>query len=382
LPRAFSGFHHDGGFIMSCTLKLRRARGFTLIELLVVIAIIAVLVSLLLPAVQQAREAARRSQCKNSLKQMGLALHNYESAFKVFPMTNAQNYLPNVQGFSPQARLLPYMDQANLQNLLDFTQPAFTGPYNALLPNPQFVNAFATVIPTFLCPSDPAPPVSTETGTGFNYAGINYMMSYGSGTGVNYDERWPTDGIVYENSNVGFNKITDGASNTVFMSETVRSTGADITLSAGTTPTYPYQYTLNGSTGLDSTLQSTQGIPVTGAPWTAGANGMNFNPNLSVVWPQLTGWRGAGSTALRGRGDCWASAGACSSMTNGYITPNSKIPDIVTHFTGFFGPRSWHVGGAGALLGDGSVRFLSNSIDAGVQHGLHSRNGGEVIGEY
>ena len=90
------------------------------------------------------------------------------------------------------------------------------------------------------------------------------MMSYGSGTGINYDQRWPTDGIVFENSSVRFNDITDGASNTVFMSESIRSTGADMTLTAGTTPTYPYQYTLNGSTGLNSTLQSTQGIPVTG----------------------------------------------------------------------------------------------------------------------
>ncbi len=368
---------------MSCTLKLRRSRGFTLIELLVVIAIISVLVSLLLPAVQQAREAARRSQCKNNIKQLGLALHNYEGTFKVFPMTNAQNYGgQNQQGFSVQARLLPYMEQLNLQNLLDFTKPAFTGPYNALVPNPQFVNAFATTIPVFLCPTDPADPVSTETGTGFSYAGNNYMVSYGSATGTNYDTRWPTDGIVYENSNVGFNKITDGASNTVFVSETVRSTGADMTLSAGTLPSFPYQYTLNGSTGLNSALQSTPGIPVTGAPWVAGPNGMNSNPDLSTVWPSLTGWRGAGSTALRGRGDCWANAGACSSMTNGYLTPNNRIPDIVTHFTGFFGPRSWHAGGANVLLGDGSVRFLSNSIDGGTQRSLHSRNGGDIPGDY
>jgi prepilin-type processing-associated H-X9-DG protein len=234
----------------------------------------------------------------------------------------------------------------------------------------------------FLCPSDPAEPVNTETGTGFSYAGNNYMVSYGSGTGVNYDLRWPTDGVVYENSNVGFNKITDGASNTVFMSETVRSIGADMTLPAGTTPTFPYEYTLNGSTGVNSALQSTQGLAASGSGWVGGPNGMIFNPDLSTVWPHMTGWRGAGSTALRGRGDCWAAAGACSSLTNGYTTPNSRIPDIVTHFTGFFGPRSWHTGGANVVMGDGAVRFFSNSIDAGTQHALHSRNGGEVIGEF
>src|SRR6478672_7030324 len=120
-------------------MKNVRRLGFTLIELLVVIAIIGVLIALLLPAVQQAREAARNTQCKNNLKQLGLALANYESTFTVFPMSNAQNYVPNVQGFSPQARLLPFLEQANLQDLLDFTQPAFTGPYNNLVPNPLFV---------------------------------------------------------------------------------------------------------------------------------------------------------------------------------------------------------------------------------------------------
>ena len=360
----------------------RTSRGFTLIELLVVIAIIAVLVSLLLPAVQQAREAARRAQCKNNLKQLGLSLHNYESTFTVLPMTNAQNYLPNVQGFSPQARLLPYIEQTNLQNLLDYTQPAFTGPYNFLTPNPLFVTAFATTIPVMLCPSDPAPPSNTETGTGFTYAGINYMISYGSGTGTNYDLRWKTDGIVYENSSVRFSQITDGTSNTVFMSESVRSIGADITLPAGTTPTFPYEYTLNGSTGVNSALQPIQGLAPAGSPWVAGPNGMIANPDLTTVWPAMTGWRGAGSMALRGRGVSWAAAGACSTLTNGYTTPNNRIPDLVVHFTGFFGPRSFHTGGANVLMGDGAIRFLSNSIDAGTHRALHSRNGGEVPGDF
>jgi prepilin-type N-terminal cleavage/methylation domain-containing protein len=361
----------------------RRRRGFTLIELLVVIAIIGILVSLLLPAVQQAREAARRTQCKNNLKQLGLALHNYESTFKCFPMANAQNYVANVQGFSPQARLLPYVEQTNLQNLLDFTQPAFTGPWNNLVPNPQFLAAFAMPLPLMLCPSDSAPTQNVGS-AGAIYGGTNYMMSTGSGTGTNYDIRWPTDGVIYENSSTRFSDIRDGASNTVFMSESIRSIGADMTLPAGTTPQWPYQYTLNGSTGVNSGLQPVQGLAPSGGAWSgfANASGVIANPDLSVVWPTMTGWRGASSAALRGRGLSWAAAGAMNTLTNGYTTPNSRIPDVVTHFTGFFGPRSFHTGGASALLGDGSVRFLSDSINAAVHRGIHSRAGGEVVGEF
>lgn len=359
----------------------RMRRGFTLIELLVVIAIIAVLVALLLPAVQQAREAARRSQCKNNLKQLGLAIMNYESTFTVLPMTNAQNYLPNTQGFSPQARILPYLDQGGLQDLLDFTQHAFIGPFNALVPNPAFAQAFSMQVDVLLCPSDPAPVQNVGAG-GAVYAGTNYMVSFGSGKGTNYDLRWPTDGVVYENSSVRMSGVTDGASNTVFMSEAVRSVGADVTLPAGVLPPFPYQMTLNGSSGVSATLLATQGLQGTGGGWTNGPSGAIENPNLESIWPQKTSWRGAASAALRGRGTSWAHSGAISTLTNGYNPPNSRIPDVVTHFTGFFGPRSWHTGGAHALFGDGTVRLLSDSVDTALHRALHSRNGDELLGDY
>lgn len=365
-----------------CFHRPRKMRGFTLIELLVVIAIIAILIALLLPAVQQAREAARRTQCKNNLKQFGLALHNYESTFTVFPMTTAQNYLPNTQGFSPQARLLPYFDQAVLQSMIDFDKAAFTGPFNAPVPNPQFAVVFATPLQMMLCPSDPAPKQNAGAG-GAIHAGINYMVSYGSGTGANYDLRWQTDGIVFENSSVRFGDITDGASATVFMSEAIRSVGADFTLAAGTLPPFNYQSTMNGSSGVSANLQIVPGLAPSGGAWSSfSVGGVIQNPNLSAVWPTMTSWRGAASAALRGRGTSWAHSGALSTLTNGYNTPNSRIPDVVTHFTGFFGPRSFHTGGAHALMGDGTVKFLSDNIDTTLHRNLHSRNGGEVQGEF
>lgn len=352
---------------------MKRHSGFTLVELLVVIAIIGILVSLLLPAVQAAREAARRMQCANNLKQFGLSLHNYESANNAFPSTDAPN------GFSVQSRLLPFMEQGNLQDMLDYSQPAFTGAFNAQVPNSQFAAAFATPLKVMLCPSDSAPVVNTGYG-GFQYGGTNYMVSIGSGKGTNYDRRWRTDGIVYENSQVRFADITDGASNTVFMSESVRSIGSDMTLPAGQTPLFPYQWTINGSTGVSSALQSVPGMAATGGAWTAYKNslGMIADPVLENVWPTLTGWRGATSNAMRGRGISWASTGTMSTLTNGYNPPNSRIPDMALHNNGYFGPRSWHRVGANVLFGDGSVRLLSTSTDAALHRAMHSGNGGEV----
>ncbi len=363
---------------MSTHQSLRLRGAFTLVELLVVIAIIGILVGLLLPAVQAAREAARRMSCSNNLKQVSLAMQNYESAYGWFPMAGTVDV-----DFSVQARLLPFIEQSNVHDLLDYSLPAFTGPFNAKVPTPKFRDAFATPVSTFLCPSDVAPAVSTVTisGVDYNYGGLNYMISYGSGTGTYNDLRWPTDGIVYQKSKCGFRDILDGSSQTVVVSETSRSVGPDMTMAAGKTPRRPYQYTLNGSSGVSSGLNAVRGLLPTGSPWTAfaGSGGMIENPDLATAWTSFTSWRGGASPALRGRGISWAFTGAINSMTNGYQPPNSPIPDIVTHFTGYFGPRSFHNGGAQVGMADGAVRFLSNSTDVTVHRAMHSCNGNEVV---
>ena len=354
----------------------RARRAFTLVELLVVIAIIGTLVGLLLPAVQAAREAARRSNCSSNLRQQVLAMVGYESARRSLPPTD----LPG--GFSIQSRLLPFMEEANIAAQLDFTKPATTGAFNAQVPNPVFAPLFATPIPVMLCPSDPSPAIHTVTvvsGGPFTYGGLSYMVSTGSGTGTNYDQRWPTDGIVSEGSRVRLAAVIDGLSKSVFMSETVRSDGDDITLVAGQAPKFPYQKTLNGSGGVTSTKQATPGYPGSGA-WSAGVSGGRIqNPPLDQIWQTFTSWRGANTNTIRGRGISWAMTGACNTLTNGYNAPNSRIPDVVIHATGFFGPRSYHPAGAQVAFGDGSVRLLSDSLDARVCQALHSVNGGENV---
>lgn len=104
------------------------------------------------------------------------------------------------------------------------------------------------------------------------------------------------------------------------------------------------------------------------------------NPDLSTVVATQTGWKG--SAAGNGRGTSWLRGLAHNVCTNGYNTPNSRIPDVTLHGTGFFGPRSMHTGGAHAMFGDGSVRFLSENMDVQLHRAIHSRNGGETVGEF
>ncbi|TWU46278.1 hypothetical protein Poly51_56740 [Rubripirellula tenax] len=346
-------------------------------ELLVVIAIIGVLVGMLLPAVQAARESARRMSCSNNFKQIGLALHNYESAFKTLPPAGTLD-----ADFSVQARILPYIEQSGLNDQLSFNVPAFSGNWAGKVPHPANAAAFANAVGTYLCPSDPAAATTTVTvsGNDYTYGGNNYLASFGSNRKQNYDFRWKTDGMFFSPHGVKFNHVLDGLSNTVIMSETVRSEGGDQTLPTGQLPRRPYTMTLNGSSGVSPALQTKQGMSA-GGVWAAylNADGLIENPDVAAIWNTFSNWRGGSSPAIRGRGMSWAFTGAINSMTNGYLSPNSPTPDIVTHWTGYFAPRSYHTGGALLLFADGSVHFLSDSTDTELHRDLHSANGHEVI---
>jgi prepilin-type N-terminal cleavage/methylation domain-containing protein/prepilin-type processing-associated H-X9-DG protein len=338
----------------------RHHRGFTLIELLVVIAIIAVLVSLLLPAVQQVREAARRSQCRNNLKQIGLALHNYSEAFRTFPPGRIVNPV-SAQGhcFSAYAHLLPYIDQGPLYDMIDFNA-------NPDAPPAGDPNAIVTaqILPMLQCPSDQ--DVILQPGFGTH----NYPMNTGTTFAVspNNPSRTPITGIFFENSRIRFQDIRDGASNTVCLSETVKSDPG-------------------GPAKWDGVSQTN------GFVLDQGNDNLFNGPELTNYAAQCFS---AGLVLQQTRGSKWLYGAPGHSMYNHIRPPNDTSgPDcrggephstknvalwsVLSHNVT---AHSRHPGGVHALFCDGHVQFINNSINLPTWQALGSRNGGEVVGEF
>jgi prepilin-type N-terminal cleavage/methylation domain-containing protein len=302
----------------------RRTRGFTLIELLVVIAIIGVLVALLLPAVQQARESARRTQCRNNLKQLGIALSNYHDQFGRFPPSSTSHVEQGVWRNQPwqfhlhswASLLLPAVDQAPLQQRINYDVSAL---------DPVNRPAAAQRLPVYMCPSYSGPVVSNDplyVQLSPEYALRNYVAMGATDIGRLWHD---PDGSIYHRSNTRFADILDGASNTVLIVET-RDSGAAVWIDGG------------------AAAVAARRFDPTNPPSYAG-------PEVSLNY------------------------------TPYYLT--ERDPDgnkLYESIDCLYGPSSMHAGGVFHLFGDGRVQFLSQNVSAAVYVALASRAGGEVVG--
>ncbi len=342
---------------------IRRGRGFTLIELLVVIAIISVLIALLLPAVQAAREAARRIQCTNNLKQLGLALHNYMTAAGVLPPGRFNTYVPG-QGncWGAYSQLLPQLDQVTIYNSFNFNlAPDSIG--NSL----SNATGFQTFISALICPSDSAPELIVVGGEPF--ATHNYNLNVGSNDSVVQNPLAPLTGLpngpFFENARIDPAGFTDGMSNTVAIAETIRS------ISGATYANNPLDVFL--ITGNNAT---------SGPPISSDADYQSLCLTLPANTTQFQATRGVR----------WHYGAPGHSMYNHRRPPNDLNPDCrgglphsnrANPFWSWLSlnvaARGMHPGGVNSLLADGHVQFMKNTINVIVWQGLGSRNGGEVI---
>lgn len=334
----------------SSETHLAASRGFTLVELLVVIAIIGILAALILPAIQFARETARRMACSSNLRQIGVAMHNHHSVLNRFPTgavakeyPSAPNTPWNFYRWSALAMLSPYLENTAAYNVLELDKPLYNITFAITAEN---VAGSQVMVPLFLCPSDPIPDKRRHA----SFGPTNYVVC--SGTGIGGGTPIDTDGMFYVNSETSMASLLDGSSNTVMASES--SLGKSGTMERD--PRNAYKFTF-------------------AAPLTEPAC------NSPLFWNYTDP-----------RGFAWVSGEYRCALYNHYLTPNSKTVDCISNqltggpniqFTafGWRAARSYHQAGVNVLFADSSMHYVTDSIDPGVWKAFATRQDGEVVGE-
>jgi len=333
-----------------------RRRAFTIIELLVVIAIIGTLIGLLLPAIQKVRESGNYITCRNHLRQIGLAIHNFEANKGYFP---GIGNLPHQS--SVLAQVLPYLDLDNLRQLIAVNQPLFTPDIDYGYLDDSQIEAARTVVPLFLCPSDGQSPVFAAFGAD-RLAGTNYVVNTGTGTGTNYDLRFPTDGVFWYGSRLRSGDMTDGLSSTMFISEA-----------------------LLGSARNDYEVASDPRRQWMTVSCMATLNPLNAIPPKPGMSPPLTDdlcMSPTGMTWIGDRGASWIGGPGQRATYNTYLMPNDRMPDCGLNGLGRYKASSGHPGGVNMILGDGSVHFIKDHIELETWRALSTRGDCEVLGSY
>ena len=330
----------------------RAARpGFTLIEALVVISIIGLLLALLLPAVQSAREAARRAQCQNNLKQIGLALHGYHAANGSFPINLVWTTQGSARYFSALTRILPYMDHQALYSGINYEVRTIPLRISRLFEYPANLTAYETRVATYLCPSDPP---GRPTSHGCNYRGNQGVGPAPLKTAENYDSG---NGFYACTSVTDAHSFPDGLSHTVAYSERLRGTGDSSSVLA-----------------LDRDFGDLVGHP-------AYPYAVYRDADYALGWCQVAAVENF--PAIRYAGFTWFFTELdCTSYCHAQ-EPNGRIPDAILNNQasrwGIVTARSLHPGGVNALMSDGSTRFVSETIARRTWRALGTRNGGELV---